>query len=301
MKHLILLVLFCTSSLVAVDAQPRGDAEATYGLKGPVRSFRTETATVVVKDGQTSEGPRVLKMTAEFDQDGNRTDFGMYDDKGVLVRRIVMKFDGPRMTEFVNYDGSGNAWLSGKQDYDSAGRIIGTTTYNGDQSLRSKKVYRRNEQGQVIEWAEYAADGVVLDKMTNTFTSSGRPNTSEREQRSPNGLLVSREFHDGPQQLVEIVTYKPDGSVLAKSVRVGQQISEYAEDGSLRRSTSFSNQGRLPDSIMVDANGSRKRESQIPDQIDSHGNWVKQTQWLTDANGTRAVTVTYRTLNYYEK
>jgi hypothetical protein len=113
--------------------------------------------------------------------------------------------------------------------------------------------------------------------------------------------LVSREFHDGPQQLVEIVTYKPDGSVLSKSVRVAQQISEYAADGSLRKSTTISSQGRLPDSITVDPSGTRKRESQIPDQVDSHGNWTKQTKWMTDANGTRAVTVTYRTITYYEK
>jgi len=301
MKTLIFLVFLCTGSGLVVQAQQRGDAWATYALTGSVRSFKTETATVVVKDGQPVEGPHVVQMTAEFDENGNRTDFGMYNQDGVLVRRIVERFDGPRMVEFINYDGSGNAWLRGTQDYDANGRIVEQMTYNGDKSLRSKKVYIRNDQGQVVEWAEYAANGVVLDKMTNTFTAAGRPNTSEREQRAPNGVLVSREFHDGPQQLVEIVTYKPDGSVLSKSVRVAQQISEYAADGSLRKSTTISSQGRLPDSITVDPSGTRKRESQIPDQVDSHGNWTKQTKWMTDANGTRAVTVTYRTITYYEK
>jgi hypothetical protein len=129
----LLLVLSLTLSL-AGQAQTKTDAEATYGLTGPVRSFRTETASVVVKEGQNVEGPRVLRMTAEFDEAGNRTDLGMYEDNGVLVRRIVTKFDGPRMIEFVNYDGAGQVWLQGTQAYDKQDRLIEEATYNGDKS-----------------------------------------------------------------------------------------------------------------------------------------------------------------------
>src|SRR5213075_3331392 len=131
------------------------------------------------------------------------------------------------MIEFVNYDGLGQVWLKATQEYDKQGRLIEQTTYNGDKSLRSKKVYTRNEPGQVVEWAEYGANSVVLDKMTNTFTSAGDLNTSEREMRSPNGLLLAREFHDIADKRVEIISYKPDGSVLSKSVRVNQEINEY--------------------------------------------------------------------------
>ena len=53
--------------------------------------------------------------------------------------------------------------------------------------------------------------------------------------------------------------------------------------------------------VKFSKDGSTKRESQIPDQLDSRGNWIKQTTWLTDANGTRPVKVTYRTITYYEK
>ena len=42
------------------------------------------------------------------------------------------------------------------------------------------------------------------------------------------------------------------------------------------------------------------RETQLPDQIDQHKNWTKQTKWLADTGGTRPLTVTYRTLTYYE-
>jgi hypothetical protein len=33
--------------------------------------------------------------------------------------------------------------------------------------------------------------------------------------------------------------------------------------------------------------------------IDSHGNWTKQTKWISDAQGTKVATVTYRIITYY--
>jgi len=71
------------------------------------RALRVEVAEFVLKDGDYVEGPRVAQMEATFNEDGNRTDLHIYDDKGVLTRRIVMKFDGRKMTKGLNYDGAG--------------------------------------------------------------------------------------------------------------------------------------------------------------------------------------------------
>jgi hypothetical protein len=50
---------------------------------------------------------------------------------------------------------------------------------------------------------------------------------------------------------------------------------------------------------VLNKDGSRKKESNAPDQLDAHGNWTKLTRWQTDAQGTRPLTVAYRTLTYY--
>ena len=97
MKTLKLVVLVALMSLVG-HAQERSDADATYALKGPVRTFKVEVATVVSSLGDNVEGPRVPQMEASFNQDGNRTDLLIYNDKSELSRRIVMKFDGRKMT-----------------------------------------------------------------------------------------------------------------------------------------------------------------------------------------------------------
>ena len=168
MKLLKVLVLLALMSAVAY-AQERSMADATYALKGPVRTFRVEVATFVSKDGDYVEGPRVTQMEASFNQDGNRTDLHIYDDKGVLSRRIVMKFDGRKMTEAINYDGAGKMWLRSELFYDDNGVLKEEMTYNGDGSLRSKKTFKRDELGQAIETNEYNAKGVLVDQFKNTF------------------------------------------------------------------------------------------------------------------------------------
>src|SRR5215203_7525390 len=160
LKVVILIVLTSTLAPVVIRAQ---DTSATYALKGPVRTFRTEVATFVLKDGNYVEGPRVVQMEASFNTDGNRTDLYMYDAKGILGRRIEMKFEGPRMIEAINYDGAGNIWLRTVDVYDNEGRIKETINSNGDGSLRSKKTFKRNDRGQLIESTEYSAAGVLLD------------------------------------------------------------------------------------------------------------------------------------------
>lgn len=298
--RILALVFFVTlTSAPGINAQIRTMREATYALRGPVRTVRTEAATFVLKDGHYVEGPRVLQMTADFNTDGNRTDLKIYDDKGVLVRQIEMKFKGRRLIEFLNYDGHGNMWLRGTTFYDEEGRPTGNATYGGDGSLRSKRVLTRDKEGRVIESAEYNAQGTLLDKIRSTFDGAD-PKTSHRSIYRPDGSVQSTEAQDIAKKSVDTVTYNSDGSVASKSIRVDQEIAEYAKDGSLRKTTTISSQGRLLDEVTLDE-GRSKRETQVPDLIDSHGNWIKQTKWLTDSNGTRPIKVTYRTLTYYEK
>jgi hypothetical protein len=137
MKTLKVVVLLALMSVVG-HAQ-RSDADATYALKGPVRTLKVEVATFVSNVGDYVEGPRIVQMEALFNQDGNRTDLHIYNDKGVLSRRIVMKFDGLKMTEALNYDGAGRMWLRVVNVYDDKSRLKEELTYNGDGSLRTKK------------------------------------------------------------------------------------------------------------------------------------------------------------------
>jgi antitoxin component YwqK of YwqJK toxin-antitoxin module len=239
-----------------------------------------------------------VQMAASFNQDGNRTDLRMYDDKGVLSRRIVMKFDGPRMTEAINYDGAGNMWLRTVDVYDEQGLLKEELTYNSDGSLRSKKTFQRDELGHAIETSEYNAHGALLDRFKNSFDGPILL-TTERKVYRDDGSLASTTFYEAEKRRSETITYQPDGSVANKTVRTAQQVEQYAGDGSLQKTGTISVDQRLLDEVVLNKDGSTKKESNAPDQLDAHGNWIKLTRWQTNSQGTRPLSVAYRTLTYY--
>ena len=297
MKRLKVLVLVALVFMVG-HAQERSDADATYALKGPVRSFRVEVATVDLKDRDYVEGPRVPQMEASFNEDGNRTDLRIYDDKGVLTRRIVMKFDGRRMTEAINYDGAGNMWLRTVNVYDDQKLLKEELTYNGDGSLRSRKTFKRDELGHATETKEYNAHGVLVDQFKNDFDGPLLL-TTERKVYREDGSLASTSLSEPEKRRSETITYQPDGSVANKTIRTGQQLEQYGPDGSLQKTATISVLDRLLDEVVLSKDGSRKRESNAPDRLDAYGNWTKLTRWQTDSQGTRPLSVAYRTLTYY--
>ena len=297
MKTLKVAVLVALMSLVG-HAQEKSDAVATYALKGPVRAFRLEVATFVSKDGGYVEGPRVTQMEASFNQDGNRTELRIYNDKGVLSRRIVMKFDGRKMTEALNYDGEGRMWLRIVDVYDDSSRLKEELTYNGDGSLRTKKTYKRDELGHAIETSEYNAQGVLLDRFKNDFDGPLLLST-ERKVYREDGSLASITFYEPEKRRTETTSYNPDGSTANKTVRTAQQVETYGPDGSLQKTATISVEHRLVDEVVLNKDGSRTKESNAPDQLDAQGNWTKLTKWQTDSQGTRPLTVAYRTLTYY--
>lgn len=294
LKVVLVVALMC----LAGHAQERSMADATYAIKGPVRTFRVDVATFVSKNGDYVEGPRVPQMEASFNPDGNRTDLQIYDDKGVLSRRIVMKFEGRKMTEALNYDGAGKMWLRIVDVYDDKNLLKKELTYNGDGSLRSQKTFRRDELGRAVEIREYNAREVLLDQFKNTFDGPILQTTERRVYRE-DGSLASISFQEVAKRRSETTTYQSDGSVAQKTIRTAQQLEQYGPDGSLQKTGTISVEHRLLDEVVLNKDGSTKKESNAPDQLDAHGNWTKMTRWQTDSQGTRPLSVAYRTLTYY--
>ena len=182
--------------------------------------------------------------------------------------------------------------------YDDKGPLNEELSYNGDGSLRSKKTYKRNEQGQTIEISEYNAQGVLLDQFKNTFDGP-RLITTERKVYREDGSLASIKLYEAEKSRSETTTYQPDGSIANKTVRTAQQIEQYGPDGSLQKTGTISVEHRLLDEVVLNKDGSTKKESNTPDQLDAHGNWTKLTRWQTDSNGTRPLSVAYRMITYY--
>ena len=299
MKRFLTVLLVSLFLTLAVCSQDIGDAWRTYSMHGPVRSFRTETADILQKDGKSVEGARIISATAIFNEDGERDQLDIYDTKGNLVRRIASKYEAKRLVEILNYDGAGHLWLRGTHSYDVEGRSKEDATYNGDGSLRSKTTFKRDAQGRVIESDEMDAKGSPMDIMLSTYNEAGEKVTLERSYYDPPGTISFKEVQHIPEKRTEHFAYNSDGSLSVVEKRVDKQINSYAPDGSLVKSTILTDAGKLPDEMIIGPNGAIRKETQTPDEIDSHGNWTKQTKWVTDSQGTRPVKVTYRTITYF--
>ena len=283
----------------ATQAQNKSTREATYALQGPASSMQVEEAKIVKQDGKYVEGPRVLRMKVLFNEDGSRPDLFLYDEKGSLVRRIEMRFEGGKNTEFLNYDGRGRMWLRGVYSYDRDGRLSGRAHYNGDGSLLSRTTHKRNAKGEVIETTEHNGQGALLDKLVYTLDASGRLQSRERTSYHPNGAVSLRDTYTASAKRVESVYYNQDGSIARRSVRIDRQINEFGPDGSLTKTIDITYPDRLPMESVHNPDGSVTRDSQIVDEVDSHGNWLKQTRWISDSQGTRPIKVTYREITYF--
>ena len=138
----------------------------------------------------------------------------------------------------------------------------------------------------------------MLDRFKNDFDGPLLL-TTERKVYREDGSLALVSLYDAEKKRSEATTYNPDGSVANKTVRTAQQLEQYGPDGSLQKTGTISADTRMVDEVVLNKDGSRTKESHGPDQIDARGNWTKMTKWQTDSQGTRPLSVAYRTLTYY--
>ena len=95
-----------------------GDAiKQPSGLNGPVRRVRAETVTLMVKDGKTVEGPRLVREITTYDQKGQKIDSVVYP--------------------------SGSSTVVGNKQYlyDARGNIIEMVSRGDDGSILGKEKY----------------------------------------------------------------------------------------------------------------------------------------------------------------
>jgi antitoxin component YwqK of YwqJK toxin-antitoxin module len=284
---------------LAVRAQEKIAAQAMYNVHGPVRTLRVEEAAVLKQDDKLIEGPRMLQMTAQFNEDGNSTEACFYGENGALLRQTVTKFESGREVEVLNYYDGGRLPIRTVTVYDAQGLVKNKFSYNSDGSLQSKTDFIRDGGGRLTERAQYNANGSVMNRFIYTFDAAGQLKTVESTLYRPDGLLQQKLRHIVADRRIESVSYKADGTIAKTSVSVGYEINEFGADGSLRTTIQITDPTRLPVRSIHQPDGSMRKESEIADEIDAHGNWIKQTKWISDSEKTQPVKVIYRIITYY--
>ncbi|HUS09507.1 MAG TPA: TonB family protein, partial [Pyrinomonadaceae bacterium] len=219
MKTLILIVCICVSYLgvahtvhaqkqIAKSSPTPTNSRQQDGLHGQVRRVRVETVALLVKDGKTVEGPRVVRGIATYDARGQKIDSVDYpadestvvgnkqqyvhDTKGNIVETIMLGDDGSILSKAKHdyeFDEFGNwkkmtasiaVYENGKVSYEPfeiTNRII--TYYYGQPPPKSitaatvPPISKTNitASARPAEVAKPASDAPVNASATGTSTS----------------------------------------------------------------------------------------------------------------------------------
>ncbi|HEX6185323.1 MAG TPA: hypothetical protein VFZ44_15670, partial [Pyrinomonadaceae bacterium] len=203
-------------------------------------------------EGYAPDGAVSVRRVFVYDDSGNEVEQSVFDGKGQLQTRVVRR---PAEGE--------------------------TLTYNGDGSLRERRVTAKTHEG--VETRIYKGDGALRER--TVLTKEGGASFSKTYW--PDGTLKrsarSTTVRNGLHQRVE-QTHNPDGSVY------GQRVSEVST-GAAGLDIRADNDGYNP--------GPRKtRETR---EYDSHRNLSKLTSyvWNEATNEYEPSSVTYYTITYY--
>ena len=199
------------------------------GLNGPVRRVRVEIAKVIVKDGNFTEGPRVLRETSTYDPKGRKIDSVAhpvegtslpgkeeyrYDDNGNIVEMILRGEDGSILSkETYTYEldeiGNWKKMTSSVAIYEN-GKLVYEPV---EVTYRAISYYFGQAVDKLVAAGKKPEAASVKISETRAPKISQAANTSNEQITVPTGSVVSGPTHSTTQP-----TLKPIESTSDKSV-----------------------------------------------------------------------------------
>jgi hypothetical protein len=272
---LISAVLPCTAQQ---KEKRRPDQPLIYG---PVHTIRDESATVTMKNGEPVEGPRTLVQIATYSEDGTQQEHILY-------------FDGSVVTKIVDV-------------YDTDGKILETTRFNGKGDMQLREVSHYDDQKKLIELIRYWPDGLVTSRLKFVYNGNQRITESVNYKRDGSVLNQSTTTTDMRANRSETLSYNADR--VSRSERSttrtpeGGQMYEIQEDGKTTLKEAYNPIEKGGDErIQYNPDGTVKSRERFTPEFDSHGNMIKITRSVATGDSTDFVLtdVTYRTIEYYQ-
>jgi hypothetical protein len=185
MKKLLLMCGVCV--LISGTAFSQKTDRERDGLKGPVKMVRVRQAALLSEDAKESESPLLLTHEVTYDESGNRTGLALYDRTGSLSRRIEYQYDPAtkKRSGLITYDSQNVIVRKVADKYGSNGFKVNTTIqdFNEDGTLFKKTELTFGALGELIEVAEYRADGSLIMKDKPSLERPNRENALSANRR----------------------------------------------------------------------------------------------------------------------
>jgi hypothetical protein len=201
-KLLTALALSSTITAAAYAQRPHTDREDD-GLKGPVYSVLTMTATLKKQGERYVEEAVVPAERVVYNAEGNRVEDEWYTDDGMLVKKSAYRYvrgeklaDGRVITPIIHIPNSSE-------------RVGG-----GMRPISERYKYKYDDKGRVREMT-IVEDGRVRNRVVYVY-QSGRKETRAYDGGGPTLSYRRVDAFDAQGNLVESTTFEPGPDLVIK-------------------------------------------------------------------------------------
>jgi len=332
-KSLYTLLLIGTVLPVS-SADKKSNDRQIDGFSGPVKSVSTRLDKKAA-EFREPDGPTVILPAGceecDYDQDGNRIRLGQMDGTNFYGHTTQFIRDSAGVvTERIDQNEKGQ--LTGRSVMGPFGSVEDTVYSDGQ--LESRRTYRYDDRGKIIEILAFDPNGAEVSRSTMTYDESGH--VVEEWDRGRNNSFELHFVHtyDPKTHFETWTTFNENGSAKLSWVLQDTSMLSYWQqtgDGPVLGSTFFMDSGpRKQEARNYHSDGTFDRvESEFLDEekrnvshmerhgptdeleivaeyeyeFDPLGNWTRRTTWLsTPSLGQRTLYETdYRTIEYWNK
>lgn len=283
-KFAILIVALCSQFVLAQQSATFhrvGDA-----FRGPIKIVRSERTRFTREGDQVIETPPTLIQVITYAPDG-------------LSREIVV------------YSSNGSPRQKTVETYNSNGNQIGVRVLTPEGNPISAKSYEHNKSGLPVSETRYNPDGSVKDTKFFQLTPTGA-NIVAHSTTAGNGTQIETSVNaqDESRQTSTWTTTKPDGSrseQIASRDEVGNQITEilsYGPDGSLtaRRVSKVDRDVTRLEATEYDGHGNVRQKTFETREYDSRRNLIKivNYRWNAELQKFEPASATYHRITYVQ-
>jgi hypothetical protein len=323
-RSVLCVILALLTALPLLASHKRLTDAEMDGFNSAVKSVSTK-AEIASSQPRQPDGPAIIYPFSceicEYDQDGNVVRRGQNWETGFVgeTTRYIRDEDGTVRQQKMENE-------KGELDRRLAMGPFGKTEEEFYQHglLQGRNTYRYDQDGNLIEWLTYNAEGVQSASTTAAFDQNGT--VTEQFDRGPNNtfLLHFTQSFDPETDVQTFTNFNEDGTARLTFTAKENKITNYWQQPSAKREfgsgVCFKTgcESRNPDgSVAAYADDRRWNPTRIElrdgaeqvqmaadyeYELDERGNWTKRSVWVwTRESGQRKLhEIDSRTLAYWK-
>jgi len=280
-------------------------------LIGSMRKLHIERANILTSASHIEEN-RSLRETILFNQNKKIIEQIHFRNETMTFKRSRKYNSGGLLLEAViNNPDDGTVKLKTVFNYNDEGKLISHFDYEPENVLVRKVIHVFSEDGNLLEFVSYRADGSV-ERRDYFDSKDGDEKQIKYFSYNPDGSVLAgaENLYDEKGRLIETKYFGINGNLEYKNVNVYDDDKKtvdgcwYDSNGNLSSRTliTFASQGRAIAEERYSAQNELRDAYTFTYEFDEVGNWIKKVMLRDDAKinvGEIAGVVFYRTITYW--